>query len=324
MATEVWTSPAGSTSSPLSSAGFAAVIQELHDKLIANGLVATADTGQLDFAALASGTPPLAAGAWLGHRIYQLDDGHTLPLYLRIRFGVATGFNSSNRGQFGFELSFGFGTTGTGSLAGGQSSAFRVGADVSGDYSNAPHPTAPLVSMVSISEGFVGVSFKQRYFSPNSYYGPSNAASDAPALLNFALCRTTDDGGNITSDGATLVLAPGNPIRYDYFGGGLRTVHVTADGVQYTTQRSGLVLAGDTVSLIGGSVPIYNIFATTPAPRRIMQLAAVRRSAASAGDLITTALVGTTPRTYRVIPEVWPGDAFGGASTASCLAMLWE
>jgi len=64
MATEVWTSPAGSTSSPLSSADFSAVIQELHDKLIANGLVATADTGQLDFAALAGNTSPLESGAF--------------------------------------------------------------------------------------------------------------------------------------------------------------------------------------------------------------------------------------------------------------------
>jgi hypothetical protein len=323
MATEVWTSSAGPTSSPLSSADFAAVIQELHDKLIANGLVATADTGQLDFAALAGGTPALASGAWLGYRIYQLDDGHTLPLYLRIRFGVANGYNTGNRGQFAFGLSFGFGTTGDGSLAGGQSSEFTVGASTSTN-SFANHPTAPLVSMVSISEGFVGVSFKQRYFNPNVNYGPSGAASDAPTLLNFALCRTTDDGGNVTSDGATMVLAPGYPIQASYFGGPLRTVHVTAGGVQYSTDRAALVLGGDAISLIGGSAPIYNIFAMTPAPRRIMQVAAVHRAAASAGDLVTTALVGTTPRTYRVIPEVWPADAFSGASTRSCLAMLWE
>lgn len=323
MTTEIWTSTAGPTGTPLSSANFAAVIQELHDKLIANGLVATADTGQLDFAALAGGTPALASGAWLGYRIYQLDDGHTLPLYLRIRFGVASGYNAPNCGQFAFELSFGFGTSGNGSLVDGRSSAFAVGASAS-SYSNSPHPTAPLVSMVSVSEGFVGVSFKQRYFSPSGSYGPSGAASDAPALLSFALCRTTDDGGNVTSDGATLVLAPGGPISYANFGGPLCTVHVTADGVQYSTDRAGLVLASDTISLIGGSVPIYNLFAITPAPRRIMQVAAVRRAAASAGDLVTMALVGTTPRTYRVIPEMWPGDAFGGASTAACLAMLWE
>jgi len=323
MATEVWTSSAGPTSSPLSSADFAAVIQELHDKLIANGLVATADTGQLDFAALAGGTPALASGAWLGYRVYQLDDGHTLPLYLRIHFGVSYGYNSGDRGQFAFGLSFGFGTTGDGSLAGGQSSEFTVGAS-RGQYCNATHPTAPLISMVSISEGFVGVSFKQRYFSPSATYGPSGAVSDAPALLSFALCRTTDDGGNVTSDGATLVLAPGGPIQYNSFGGPLRTVHVTADGVQYSTDRAALVLASDTISLIGGSVPIYNIFAMTPAPRRIMQVAAVHRAAASAGDLVTTALVGTTPRTYRVVPEVWPADVLGGASTRSCLAMLWE
>lgn len=323
MTTEIWTSTAGPTGTPLSSANFAAVIQELHDKLIANGLVATADTGQLDFAALAGGTPALASGAWLGYRIYQLDDGHTLPLYLRIRFGAASGYNSSGCGQFAFELSFGFGTSGNGSLVDGRSSAFAVGAGNS-SFSNSPHPTAPLVSMVSVSEGFVGVSFKQRYFSPSVYYGPSDAASDAPALLSFALCRTTDDGGNVTSDGATLVLAPGGPISHNNFGGPLRTVHVTADGVQYSTGRAGLVLASDTISLIGGSVPIYNLFAMTPAPRRIMQVAAVRRAAASAGDLVTMALVGTTPRTYRVIPEMWPGDALGGTSTAACLAMLWE
>ena len=323
MTTEIWTSTAGPTRTPLSSANFAAVIRELHDKLIANGLVATADTGQLDFAALAGGTPALAYGAWLGYRIYQLDDGHTLPLYLRIRFGVASGYDSSDKGQFAFELSFGFGTSGNGSLVGGRSSAFAVGAS-NFDYSNSPHPTAPLVSMVSVSKGFVGVSFKQRYFSPSPTYGPSGAASDAPALLSFALCRTTDDGGNVTSDGATLVLAPGGQISYGDFGGPLRTVHVTAGGVQYSTGRAGLVLASDTISLIGGSVPIYNLFAMTPAPRRIMQVAAVHRAAASAGDLVTMALVGTTPRTYRVIPEMWPGDALGGTSTAACLAMLWE
>lgn len=323
MATEIWTSTAGSTATPLSSANFAAVIQELHDKLIDNGLVATADTGQLDFTALAGGTPALASGAWLGHRIYQLDDGHTLPLYLRIRFGVANGYNSANRGQFAFELSFGFGTTGDGSLAGGQSSAFAVGASAA-TWSQSSRSTIPLASMVSVSEGFLGVSFKQRYFDPTSNYGPSSADADAPALLNFALCRTTDDGGNVTSDGATLVLAPGSPFQYYSFGGALRAVHVTAGGVQYETRRAGLVLASDTISLIGGSVPIYNLFAMTPAPRRIMQVAAVYRAAASAGDLISTALVGTTPRTYLVIPEMWPGDALGGTSTAACLAMLWE
>lgn len=323
MTTEVWTSPAGPTATPLSSANFAAVIQDLHDKLIANGLVATADTGQLDFTALAGGTPALVSGAWLGYRVYQLDDGHTLPLYLRIRFGVANGYNSDNRGQFAFGVSFGFETTGGGSLAGGQSSEFTVGASTS-TWSSSPHPTAPLVSVVSVSEGFIGVSFKQRYFAPSANYGPSGAASDAPTLLNFALCRTTDDGGNVTSDGATLILTPGSPIQYYSFGGALSTVHVTAGGEQHTTQRAGLVLASDTISLIGGSVPIYNLFAMTPAPRRIMQVAAVHRATASAGDLISTALVGTTPRTYRVTPEMWPGDAFGGTTTAACLAILWE
>ncbi|MFV3090154.1 hypothetical protein ACNJYG_06615 [Pseudomonas sp. GW6] len=317
MTTVMFATPGYTTSSALI-AEFRGVYEELHLKLLAAGLVVADDTGQLDFSTIKAYTQE---GNY-GYRIYQLADGNQLPIYLKIEFTCA----SQNGSQVPWSLwvSMGFGTDGAGNLT-NSSGRFRIGATYYLIY-RASAINAPLTSLISVSNGFIGVSWKQLIGNPHNTYGPGTSNADAPSLASFFVCRDTDDAGNPTSDGATLVLAPAGGVSTSSgFGGAPTAVHISSGGVVTASSRICLNIGSDAVSAVGGKLPIYNLYTMTPTPRRLAQLFSVARSPGAMGnDEFQAAAVGTTQRNFIAMNPVWPGDILVNASVRSCIAMLWE
>lgn len=290
--------------------------REFHESLLSAGLTSSNDTGQIDL----DTEQPYSNHTTLGYKIYDFVSPNSPTIKLKVTY--RTGQDGSNRILNAFSLEMGFTTDGSGTILDG-SPAVDVGVRNS-SYVTANTPTEPKKSIfiVDPDRGFVFVSWKQRSVPPNQSYGPGNTDAHSPAITNFAICRTTDDAGMVTDEGVTLITTH-RSMSYNNFGGSLQTLYLSQSGTAYSTTRAALVLGADNISSIGGMIPAYNIWTMTPQPRRISQLLAISRPAASL-DESQFASVGNTPRNFRIDPNVWPADCFGGTSTRSCLAYLWE
>lgn len=325
MTTRVFTTALypGGVAVAVSSEILRAMYAELHNEMLASGLVQTADIGQIDIDTHAFSVTSNTAG-WYGYKIYSLNDGLSPSVYIKIRYGLASGTSSSpGRVPFRIGVSIGFSTDGAGNLIGGTTEREQGGP--TSNYLNyrSDYSSYDSSSYICKSPGFFGIVYKTNAIIPNDSYGPGASTNDSQCLFSFFVCRTTDDAGQFTEDGVSIVFGGTNRV-YNSYGGALIVTHLTAGGVQITTTRPCVALGADSVTAIGGNLPIYSIYAMTPAPKRIMQLGCVSRVSGSATDEISIALKGTTPRNYLVNHACWPGDALGGPNTKACIAMLWE
>lgn len=316
MTTLVWSTPSHFASTSTRE-HYAAVAQELHDKLLAAGLIAAPDTGQMDFGAL---TGAIGNNQSLGFRIYQLNDGNELPLFLKIEFKTAGGEAATNA-MYALDLSIGFATNGSGALISG-SGISRVGCGTS--WTSRVGGTPDQVSCVCVTEGFIGVQWKERYFNANVSTGPSSNAADAPALASFFVCRDTDDAGEPTSAGASLVTVGGDGKWSSFSGSAPRVRHLSASGFEHQTVNASFIVGADTTQTIGGAVPVYNIYTLTPSPQRLAQIGCALRKNMGDKDEMQLALKGTRHRTFLSLPGAWPGDVYTGANTRAGIVMLWE
>lgn len=310
------------TSGTVALPDFKRVCQELHDQLLAAGMVAASDTGQLDFDSITT----LTANTSYGYRIYQLDDGISLPVFLKIRYASNNSYSGgAGRIPWSFYVSLGIATDGAGSLVNGTPECTL--ATNSSSYS--PHRAAAigqnLQSLICVLPGFLGVSFKQLCIEPNATYAPSAAVADAPGLVDFFVCRDCNDAGEPTADGVSLVVIANGGRNSANFGGPPYCAHIDASGVVVASSRVSLAIGAEQVSTVEGKVPLYNIYTMTPKPKRLAQLlCAARAVGASGNDETLAAAVGTEERTFLVMNPVWPADAFTGTNCRACLAMLWE
>ncbi|ASA16425.1 hypothetical protein MMK57_003736 [Pseudomonas aeruginosa] len=309
------------TSSTVALPDFKRVCQELHDQLLTAGMVAASDSGQLDFDSMTT----LTTSTSYGFRIYQLDDGISLPVFLKIRFTSSSSFASSNRIPWSFYLSLGIGTDGAGNLVNG-SPEYLVGCSTASYLSHRGTAIGQnLQSFICVLPGFLGVSFKQLCVEPSANYGPSTAIADAPGLMEFFVCRDCNDAGEPTADGVTLVVIARGGRTGSSFGEAPYCVHINAAGVIVVNDRSALALGAAQISTVDGKVPLYNIYTMTPRPKRLSQiLCAARAIGASGNDDTMAAAVGTVERNFLVMNPVWPADVYTGNSSRACIAMLWE
>ncbi|SEF28514.1 hypothetical protein ABL840_26710 [Variovorax sp. NFACC27] len=299
---------------------FKRVCQELHDKLLEAGLVAGTDTGQLDFSAITT----LTSNTNYGYRIYKLNDGNTLPIFLKIRF-VTPAQTTTTRLLWSFYLSIGLGTNGAGTLTSATPEYVAGANQSSGQYQRNATFGQALQSYICVLPGFLGVSFKQLAIDPSTSYGPSAAVADSPPLASFFICRDTNDSGEPTAEGASLiVVAPGGTYN-GYFGDAPIAAYLSKTGVVTVSSRCALALGAENVATVDGKIPIYNFHTMTPAPKRLAQLLCVRRGPGAVGnDEFTAAAVGTQTRNFMAMNPVWPGDVFNGTSVRAAVAMLWE
>lgn len=187
---------------------------ELHDLLLASGWIQTADTGQLDIAAVAA-MP--GKDVYVGYRMYEIDDDLSAAgykIYMKLEFGgysetATTSYHTGSTGNI--KTSFGMKTDGAGGLL-SQSMApltpvplVRHPASTTSTY-NGISFTRPTLSYSYCCKnddlGFFGLMFacNQRGWGSNgdSRY---NASS-----LSIFLQRTLDDSGAPTGEGFTVYV----------------------------------------------------------------------------------------------------------------------
>lgn len=302
----------------ITAANYREVFQELHDKLIEAGLVATVDTGQLDFSSITS----MTASAIYGYRTYKFDDGLAFPVYLKLRFGTGPNLTSANWAPWNLRISIGLGTNGAGGLT--QATAeYLVGVGNGVLGLDASKAGLSLVSLICMTDGFLGVSWKQGAI-PGGTSAPTT--NDGVPLASFFICRDTDDSGTPTAEGVSLVvIAPGGLLTNNY-GGAPLVVHLRNDGELIASSRAAIAYGADVVSTVNGKIPLFPMYTFTPTPRRLAQLLVAARAPGSGivNDELDSRSVGTELRHFIAMKSVWPADVFTQQSSRACIAMLWE
>lgn len=319
MATVAWSTPSH-FSATMTLDQYAIVAKELHEKLVEAGLLVADDTGQLDFDSLTGAFP--ATFKELGYRIYQLNDGVSLPLFIKIVFAVAHQANGSDRGAYALRVYIGFETDGAGTILSG------AGGDLIGGTQSTYFPRNPAngvnqASCICVAEGFVGVVWKEKYLNVSANYVPDGNASNQPPLAAFFVCRDTDSSGEPVPTGASLVQI-GMSRNTTSYGAAPKVTRLSVEGFEYSTSRTALLLGSDVITSVGGSVPVNNIFTLTPTPERLAQIGIAPRLSMGDKDVMQLALKGLEKRTFIALPNVFPADTFTGTGSRASFVMLWE
>lgn len=150
---------------------------EISARLGSGGLVKTADTGQIDWTTVPK---PVVNNTFAGYEIWRFDDAlqATVPIFIRIRYGVA---GAVNRPQI--TISIASGTDGAGNLTGPVTTAQNTGANASKTAG------ATLPSFMSVSTDRLVMVLN--YDSADTNFG-----------FGLAVERAKDSSGVNTSDGA--------------------------------------------------------------------------------------------------------------------------
>lgn len=302
MAKQAWASSLGHSTD----AEFRAWGLELQTKLLAAGLVADEKTTDWTTA-----TRP-SINTEYGYEVYHLNDSlfGTAPIYLR--FGYGTGTNASNpRLQF----TVGTSTNGSGVLGGTALTTIQT----VGTPTNAAQ--RPLyISLICATEGFFGM-----------YWKCGGTSGAMPCNGFVSVCRTCDNVGTPTVQGAMVVQFPAGSLRSQ----GLRFAATAAAYTAQTSQASSALCINAQIPLggeSGGAMQAFVAWMAVPNVLPLFGLCGVNNGDMfgglySPGVTFQATLVGTTPRTYVCLGST----AVGGISPVQSgnqsdlhLAMLWE
>ncbi|RQH69982.1 hypothetical protein IPC102_09415 [Pseudomonas aeruginosa] len=287
--------------------------QELHDALLAVGLVQTADTGQLaDFSGV-TGDVPGATTVTYGYRIYRLNDSlqATSPVFLKVVFGARGGSSSGTWDVPNFGLEIGTGTDGTGNLV-NSTGSYRF----PNLYFNSSTATPSLVcrtgnlpSYAYSGEGLTWVMLKGGsliFYGPGSTYigrpGPVGGANDFP-LLFFAIARPVGPDGLPKAGGAALLIPQG--LGTSGTSGGFRyqamaytpNVWALSDGgtIRYTISPLSKA-ASDIASTVGGNLIVGTLHAVFDTGyEQLYGIGSVSAPAVASGDTVNVNLHGLSP-----------------------------
>lgn len=279
--------------------------EELHDELVAAGLVQTADTGQIDW-----GTVTRASiNSDAGYEIWRFDDTlqATAPIFIKLMYGTG-----SNASAPRLRLQVGTGTDGAGTLTGVVSSIHSADSSTT----NNSDTTAP--SYLCVAEGFFGLCHKPEINNQIWYQSI------------FTVERTTDTDGEWTADGAFIQCHPRNgssmSVQYLQFSGGSPQAFSRFTGAN----DCGLSLipqAADTSNLGDGDLQAYLCWMATPAVVPSLGTCVVYKGEIALGANFMTTLRGSTPRTYLGLGSATnnpTGPAANKTWSDVRLAMLWE
>lgn len=293
-----------SSSSPLShttDAEFRAWGSELSAALDALGFFPkSADSGQINWTTVMRAS----TGGFAGYEIRYLNDSlnATAPIYVRIDFG--TGLNSSSDPMIRYQI--GKGSNGSGTIT-GQFLGPNNGSPGSVHSSSTSRP-----SYYCAVDGFIGFVFK--------YDGTSNYG-----FTSFILQRTVDDSGAPTSDGFAFFLNRSDTANYsprmmawNYSSSYQADVGGTYGGTgQYVKFPIGCPFGP-----IGSpaAFQMYGHQVCLPDTHNLLfTVSAHPQYNLTAGTTFQFAPVGTTARTYLVLPIGCLG--YYGYDTP---CMLWE
>lgn len=274
---------------------------ELFNKLVAVGLVQTADSGQLATPVVASiPGSSTAAGYW----VFEFDDAQqsTAPIFLKVEVGTHSGSTSPR-----IRFTVGTGSNGSGTLTGTALTTTRVACGNSPQTSNTGWQ-----SLMCHTEGFFGFCWKMQ--------------SSSDAL--FMVCRTSDSSGIPTATGAMVVWGSSNSGTLT----ATQALRFAATAVAYAARTAvdqtalGMNPQCRDSSAVGGDTQAYLGYTVTPQVSPLIGMCGVLDSEVSDASTFTATLVGATPHTY--VACTYFGGPFGpvavGTTGGLKFAMLWE
>lgn len=279
--------------------GFRAWAKELHDALIACGLVQTSDTGQINFT---TATRPGTNQSL--YAIYRFNDSlqSSRPVFIRLEYGTSTAAAGPQ-----LYISVGTGTTGAGVLTGVISSRSSYGVQ------NTPSSTVTtFVTNVCVTAGAVAVAWKMG----------AQSGVNTKGQAFFSVGRSCDDTGAITGDWVAITRFNTNTSSYPSV-----VVLDFVNSVTYPESFDGsncCIPQNTSSSLVGTSTQVYKHYVSTPRVRPLWHQVTVFVSEFGANSVFSTIPVGSTvSRTYIALGA--PANyASISAATATCLAMIWE
>ncbi len=283
-----------------SDAEFRAWGLELHNALVAVGLVNTADTGQIDFATVVRP----AANTAGGYKMYRFDDSlqATAPIFIKIEYG--TGSAVANPMAW---ITVGISTNGAGTLGATllttRNTFFRTSAPLSAVIT---YPT-----FVCSIAGYVGLGFKRGALTLQGYGG-------------FHVCRSCDASGAPNADGVQVYFCTANTTGYS------TQMLRFSPAVLRTPSNSNAYclvadyLSADTSTASGLDIQHYKHYASWPRMRCNPFLLAGYILDTPLDTEFTATPVGAISHNYRMI-----GEAFGYAAGATAGSnvqgiMVWE
>jgi hypothetical protein len=296
MSTEFWQTVMDQNSD----AGFRAWGAELNAKLVAAGLVQTADTGQINWTTVTRA----AANSNAGYEIWGFNDSlqGSAPIYLRLDFGSGSATNIPR-----IRLTVGTSTNGSGTI-GGSATAVRTISASAGTTAG----IANYASYLCIAEGFVGLVWKA---------GGSTAAY---AWGGFMICRSCDSDGVPDGRGCHIIF-------HSNSGGANsdtanQSIRFTATAVVYS--QNALVLSiyvpgNVTSSMVGSDFQAYLAWMVNPQVLPCFALCGVFLAELTLGNTFTATLVGGSARTY-IQTDLQIGQTCETAGASVGLCMLWE
>lgn len=206
--THSWVPPSVATPNDLTA--WKAICQDIHTQLLASGLDAAADTGQLDITAV--GSLP-ATATFAGFKMYQFDDGVALPIFIKLEFGVGvTGLSnvvSAVNKTIRIRVTIGTTTNGSGTVTG---STIQYSCPQSLDQADGTIYTPPSSSGFSFlcyntDRGFLGLVY-QGEGGRNEIIisaGSNQYGTFSGATLVLMIQRSYDAAGVPTDDGFSVM-----------------------------------------------------------------------------------------------------------------------
>lgn len=265
--------------------------------IVAGGLTATADTGQINWTTV---TKPIATSTKAGYEIYRFNDTlqSTYPVYIRIDYGSNLLASGNSPATW---VTVGTGTNGAGTITG-----VNTGALSSYQFNGAASNTVAPIKSCTVA----GFTF---FLAGGSLLGSANGGT-------FAICRTCDSSGTLTSDGVLVSYSSGSAV-WSTSGLNFKLGTVTASGFIPCA-----ALSGSSVST-GAVVQLYKHYAVLGVPYYTYGGVTYVATDIASGTTFTAAPWSTT-HTYLAVGATGYGtNATGGDSTNNTglfPAFLWE
>lgn len=275
--------------------------QGIHDGLIAAGLVATTDTGQVTISTM---TVPTTANTAAGYRVYKFNDAaqSTCPIFIKIEFGRA---NSTANAAPAFWLTVGQGTDGAGTITGTLLARTQ-------NYSSTTQGTSTEYASYASGDGTCfAVGMWASYTVTHSFF--------------FAIDRSRDASGNATADAVLIVFGCYSNQSVSVIGNGgtpgsVKSVTGALLPVLLPNSVNGVAASvSSTLSKDGVTAPVFPIACCAPgvAPWVSNLLVAVHPGDAGATSVITAATVNGATRIYRAWPTLNTASGTVGIAPAA-------
>lgn len=316
-------------------AAFRAWGKAISDALAAVGMVKTADTGQINWATVATPAPTNNVAA--GYEVWRFDDTlqSTHPVFVKLEYGSSQGGTSTAGARVQMWITIGKGSDGAGNITGVMLAQTRVGTYLTSNTTSGISSTA--------FPGYVSLCASKACLAVFPFVGANTAGTGQP-MPGFIIERSRDGQGAPTGDGLLFVCMAGQGTSQSAnspatFMAAINYASATANTgippvvLPYTF--AGATVAGSSTLASGVIAPVMPWVAFAPGLAPWQPRAGLTYLE---GDLIegtTTVNLFGEDRTYRVIPVSPAHNGFGvifnpaGGSSWSGVnrtgvAILWE